>query len=110
MHIGREVRARHAGSRSRSVGCATATPSTGPSTFWQLTGTVYQHKLWLGQVLEASDFRETAATPVLGLRDLVGQVHRCHLQLPDGANVSLYSDPTNEAQGLAAGTRRLQSR
>ncbi len=31
----------------------------------EVAGTIYQHKLWLGQVLQANpDFREEAATPV----------------------------------------------
>ncbi|KMO75895.1 MetQ/NlpA family ABC transporter substrate-binding protein [Mycolicibacterium obuense] len=68
----------------------------------EVAGTVYQHKLWLGQVLEANpDFQEQAATPVFrwgfGIwSDKYSDVS----QLPDGANVSLYSDPANEAQGL----------
>ncbi|WP_111511436.1 MetQ/NlpA family ABC transporter substrate-binding protein [Mycobacterium kyogaense] len=68
----------------------------------EVAGTVYQHKLWLGQVLEANpDFQEQAATPVFrwgfGIwSDKYTDVN----QLPDGANVSLYSDPANEAQGL----------
>ena len=68
----------------------------------EVAGTVYQHKLWLGQVLEANpDFREQAATPVFrwgfGIwSDKYSDVSK----LPDGANVSLYSDPANEAQGL----------
>lgn len=68
----------------------------------EVAGTIYQHKLWLGQVLEANpDFQEEAATPVFrwgfGIwSDKYTDVN----QLPDGANVSLYSDPANEAQGL----------
>ncbi|NQX11584.1 metal ABC transporter substrate-binding protein [Microbacteriaceae bacterium VKM Ac-2855] len=68
----------------------------------EVAATVYQHKLWLGQVLEANpDFEEEAATPVFrwgfGLwSDKYGDVS----QLPDGATISLYSDPANEAQGL----------
>jgi D-methionine transport system substrate-binding protein len=68
----------------------------------EVAGTVYQHKLWLGQVLEANpDFREEAATPVFrwgfGLwSDKYDSVE----DIPDGANISLYSDPANEAQGL----------
>ena len=68
----------------------------------EVAGTVYQHKLWLGQVLEANpDFQEQAATPVFrwgfGIwSDKYSDVSK----LPDGANVSLYSDPANEAQGL----------
>lgn len=68
----------------------------------EVAGTIYQHELWLGQVLEANpDFKEEAATPVFrwgfGIwSDKYSDVS----QLPDGANVSLYSDPANEAQGL----------
>lgn len=68
----------------------------------EVAGTIYQHKLWLGQVLEANpDFRETAATPVFrwgfGLWSAKwGSVD----EIPDGATISLYSDPANEAQGL----------
>ncbi len=68
----------------------------------EIAGTVYQHKLWLSQVLEANpDFRETAAIPVFrwgfGLwSDKYASVD----QIPDGGTISLYSDPANEAQGL----------
>lgn len=68
----------------------------------EVAGTIYQHKLWLAQVLEANpDFREEAATPVFrwgfGIwSDKYDSVE----QIPDGANISLYSDPANEAQGL----------
>ncbi|MGK9148054.1 metal ABC transporter substrate-binding protein [Plantibacter flavus] len=68
----------------------------------EVAATVYQHKLWLGQVLEANpDFSEEAATPVFrwgfGLwSDKYGDVS----EIPDGGTISLYSDPANEAQGL----------
>ncbi|MDQ1124512.1 MetQ/NlpA family ABC transporter substrate-binding protein [Microbacterium trichothecenolyticum] len=68
----------------------------------EVAATVYQHKLWLGQVLEANpDFAEEAATPVFrwgfGLwSDKYSDVS----QIPDGGTISLYSDPANEAQGL----------
>lgn len=68
----------------------------------EVAGTIYQHKLWLSQVLEANpDFEEEAATPVFrwgfGLwSDKYSSVE----EIPDGATISLYSDPANEAQGL----------
>ncbi|GER22594.1 metal ABC transporter substrate-binding protein [Zafaria cholistanensis] len=68
----------------------------------EVAGTIYQHKLWLAQVLEANpDFKEEAATPVFrwgfGIwSDKYASVE----EIPDGATISLYSDPANEAQGL----------
>lgn len=68
----------------------------------EVAGTIYQHKLWLGQVLEANpDFREQAATPVFRWGfGIWSDKYTDVAQLPDGATVSLYSDPANEAQGL----------
>ena len=68
----------------------------------EVAGTIYQHKLWLGQVLEANpDFREQAATSVFRWGfGIWSDKYTDPAQLPDGANVSLYSDPANEAQGL----------
>jgi D-methionine transport system substrate-binding protein len=68
----------------------------------EVAGTIYQHKLWLSQVLEANpDFQETAATPVFRWGfGIWSDKYTDPSQLPDGANVSLYSDPANEAQGL----------
>lgn len=68
----------------------------------EVAGTVYQHKLWLSQVLKANpDFRETAATPVFRWGfGLWSDKWRSVDEIPDGATISLYSDPANEAQGL----------
>lgn len=68
----------------------------------EVAGTIYQHKLWLGQVLEANpDFQLEAATPVFrwGFA-LWSDKYDSVEELPDGATISLYSDPANEAQGL----------
>ena len=68
----------------------------------EIAGTVYQHKLWLSQVLEANpDFKETAAVPVFRWGfGLWSDKYTSVDQVPDGGTVSLYSDPANEAQGL----------
>lgn len=68
----------------------------------EVAGTIYQHKLWLSQVLEANpDFRETAATPVFRWGfGLWSDRYRKVADIPDRAVISLYSDPANESQGL----------
>lgn len=68
----------------------------------EVAGTIYQHKLWLGQVLESNpDFEETAATPVFRWGfGAFSDKYTSLEDLPDGAKVSLYSDPANESQGL----------
>ena len=68
----------------------------------EVAGTVYQHKLWLSQVLAANpDFAETAATPVFRWGfGLWSDRWKAVTDIPDGATISLYSDPANEAQGL----------
>ena len=68
----------------------------------EVAGTVYQHKLWLSQVLHANpDFAETAATPVFRWGfGLWSDRWKSVKDIPDGATISLYSDPANEAQGL----------
>lgn len=68
----------------------------------EVAGTIYQHKLWLSQVLEANpDFRETAAVPVFRWGFGVWSDKYSDIsEIPDGATISLYSDPANEAQGL----------
>lgn len=100
-YISREVAPKH-GIKVAFRGLADSNTINRAVSDGEVAGTVYQHKLWLGQVLEANpDFREEAATPVFrwgfGIwSDKYSDVN----QLPDGANVSLYSDPANEAQGL----------
>jgi D-methionine transport system substrate-binding protein len=68
----------------------------------EVAATVYQHKLWLGQVLESNpDFKEEAATPVFRWGfGLWSDKYNDVSQIPEGGTVSLYSDPANEAQGL----------
>jgi D-methionine transport system substrate-binding protein len=68
----------------------------------EVAGTVYQHKLWLSQVLESNpDFRETAAVPVFRWGfGLWSDNYTSVDQIPTGGTVSLYSDPANESQGL----------
>lgn len=68
----------------------------------EVAGTIYQHKLWLGQVLEANPgFEETAATPVFRWGfGIWSDKHTSVKDIPNGGTVSLYNDPANEAQGL----------
>jgi D-methionine transport system substrate-binding protein len=68
----------------------------------EVAGTVYQHKLWLSQVLQSNpDLAETAATPVFRWGfGIFSDKYTDVKDLPDGAKVSLYSDPANESQGL----------
>ena len=66
-------------------------------------GTIFQHRYWLQQVLEANPgFREEAATGpffhwVFGIWS---DKYRSPQELPSGATVSLPSDPANHAQAI----------
>lgn len=99
--IAREVAPRH-GITVAFRGLADSNTINRAVSDGEVAGTIYQHKLWLGQVLEANpDFREEAATPVFRWGFGIWSDKYTDLaQLPDGANVSLYSDPANEAQRL----------
>ncbi len=100
-YIGKEVAPRH-GIKVAFRGLSDSNTINRAVNDGEVAGTVYQHKLWLGQVLEANpDFRETAATPVFRWGfGIWSEKYTDVTRLPDGANVSLYSDPANEAQGL----------
>nr|WP_090276676.1 MetQ/NlpA family ABC transporter substrate-binding protein [Mycolicibacterium komanii]CRL70120.1 NLPA lipoprotein [Mycolicibacterium komanii] len=100
-YIAREVAPRH-GITVAFRGLADSNTINRAVSDGEVAGTIYQHKLWLGQVLEANpDFREEAATPVFRWGfGIWSDKYTDAAQLPNGANVSLYSDPANEAQGL----------
>lgn len=100
-YIGKDVAPRH-GIKVALRGLSDSNTINRAVNDGEVAGTIYQHKLWLGQVLEANpDFRETAATPVFRWGfGIWSDKYTDVAQLPDGANVSLYSDPANEAQGL----------
>ncbi|GAA4963226.1 MetQ/NlpA family ABC transporter substrate-binding protein [Kineococcus glutinatus] len=99
--VGREVAPRY-GIEVEFRGLADSTQLNRAVSEGEVAGTVYQHRLWLDQVLEANpDFREEAATPVYRWGfGLWSDKHRSPQDLPDGAKVSLLADPANEAQGL----------
>lgn len=99
--IAREVAPRH-GITVAFHGLADSNTINRAVSDGEVAGTIYQHKLWLGQVLEANpDFREEAATPVFRWGfGIWSDKYKTPAELPDGATVSLYSDPANEAQGL----------
>ncbi|WP_167103360.1 MetQ/NlpA family ABC transporter substrate-binding protein [Mycobacterium sp. DL592] len=66
-------------------------------------GTIFQHRHWLQQVLDANpSFKEQAATGpffhwVFGIWS---DKYKTPQELPDGATVSLLADPANNAQGI----------
>ena len=99
--IAREVAPRH-GITVAFRGLADSNTINRAVSDGEVAGTIYQHKLWLGQVLVANpDFREEAATPVFRWGfGIWSDKYTDVAQIPDGANISLYSDPANEAQGL----------
>lgn len=69
----------------------------------QLAGTIQQHKLWLGQVLDANpDFKEEAGTGTVfhWIFGLWSDKYSSPQDLPNNAKVSLLADPANQAQGL----------
>ncbi|MCG7595294.1 MetQ/NlpA family ABC transporter substrate-binding protein [Mycobacterium sp. PSTR-4-N] len=66
-------------------------------------GTIFQHRHWLQQVLDANpSFKEQAATGPFFHRvfGIWSDKYRTPQDLPDGATVSLLADPANNAQGI----------
>lgn len=69
----------------------------------QLAGTIFQHRYWLGQVMAANpSFKEEPGTgPIFHwIFGVWSDKHKTLADLPDGARISLPSDPANEAQAL----------
>lgn len=99
--VGEEVAPRY-GIKVDFKGLADSTTLNRAVSDGEVAGTIYQHKLWLAQVLEANpDFKEVAATPVFRWGfGIWSDKYKDVGDLPQNAKVSLYSDPANEAQGL----------
>ena len=80
----------------------------------EVAGTIYQHKHWLNQVLEANpDFKEEAAGNVFRWGFGIWSTQYDDVaDIPNGATITLPADPANEAYGLvtldAAGLIKLK--
>ncbi|GAC66672.1 MetQ/NlpA family ABC transporter substrate-binding protein [Gordonia soli] len=86
-----------------AVGLGDSTTINRAVSTGQYAGTILQHKLWLGQVLQANpDFREEAATgPIFYWNFGVWSDKLTDpKQLPQNATVAIPSDPSNNAQAL----------
>ena len=70
----------------------------------EVGGTIYQHKFWLDQVLEANpDFNEEVAAEVFRWGfGIWSTKHDDVSEIPDGGTVTLPADPANEAYALFA--------
>jgi ABC-type metal ion transport system substrate-binding protein len=86
-----------------AVGLGDSTQINSAISDGRYAGTIFQHRHWLQQVLDANPgFREQAATGpffhwVFGIWS---DRYRSPQEIPDGAKVSLLADPANNAQGL----------
>jgi ABC-type metal ion transport system substrate-binding protein len=86
-----------------AVGLGDSTQINSAINDGRYAGTIFQHRHWLQQVLDANPgFREQAATGpffhwVFGIWS---DKYRTPEQIPDGATVSLLADPANNAQGI----------
>lgn len=91
------------GIKVAAVGLGDSTQINRAISDGRYAGTIFQHRHWLQQVLDANpDFREEAATGpffhwVFGIwSDKYTSVR----DIPDGATISLLTDPANNAQGI----------
>ncbi|MCV7421004.1 metal ABC transporter substrate-binding protein [Mycobacterium yunnanensis] len=91
------------GVKVASVGLGDSTQINSAISDGRYAGTIFQHRHWLQQVLDANPgFHEQAATGpffhwVFGIWS---DKYRTPEQIPDGATVSLLADPANNAQGI----------
>lgn len=86
-----------------AVGLGDSTQINSAINDGRYAGTIFQHRHWLQQVLDANPgFKEQAATGpffhwVFGIWS---DKYKSVQDLPDGATVSLLADPANNAQGI----------
>ncbi|MDX1892759.1 MetQ/NlpA family ABC transporter substrate-binding protein [Mycolicibacterium sp. 050158] len=86
-----------------AVGLGDSTQINSAISDGRYAGTIFQHRHWLQQVLDANpSFKEQAATGpffhwVFGIWS---DKYRTPQEIPDGASVSLLADPANNAQGI----------
>jgi D-methionine transport system substrate-binding protein len=101
-YIGDEI-APDYGVKVASVGLGDSTQINSAINDGRFAGTIFQHRHWLQQVLDANPgFKEQAATGpffhwVFGIWS---DKYRTPAEIPDGASVSLLADPANNAQGI----------
>lgn len=86
-----------------AVGLGDSTQINSAISDGRYAGTIFQHRHWLQQVLDANPgFREEAGTGpffhwVFGIWS---DKYKTPQEIPDGAKISLLADPANNAQGL----------
>lgn len=86
-----------------AVGLGDSTQINSAISDGRYAGTIFQHRHWLQQVLDANPgFREQAATgPIFHwVFGIWSDKYRSPDQIPNGARVSLPSDPANNAQAI----------
>lgn len=86
-----------------AVGLGDSTQINSAISDGRYAGTIFQHRHWLQQVLDANPgFREQAATgPIFHwVFGIWSDKYRSPDQIPTGAKVSLPSDPANNAQAI----------